>query len=49
MVRTPTKAGWNRINMNFYESFDAVITALAQLHDNPDGCIGVGALALTFV
>lgn len=44
--RTPTKADWTRISKRFRNSIDTRITALEQLRDKVDGCIGCGCLSL---
>ena len=44
--RTPTKSDWTRISKAFRRDLDARITALENLRDRLDGCIGCGCLSL---
>jgi MerR family redox-sensitive transcriptional activator SoxR len=44
--RTPTKADWTRLSRGWRPLLDARITALEQLRDRLDGCIGCGCLSL---
>ena len=44
--RTPTRADWARISRRFRGELDARITALTELRDRLDGCIGCGCLSL---
>ena len=44
--KAPTKADWTRISKTFRKDIDARITALEELRDKLDGCIGCGCLSL---
>ncbi|MGB1257834.1 MAG: redox-sensitive transcriptional activator SoxR [Thiolinea sp.] len=44
--RTPTKADWAKLARQFRVEIDARISALEQLRDTLDGCIGCGCLSL---
>ncbi len=44
--KAPTKADWTRISKTFRRDIDARITALEDLRDKLDGCIGCGCLSL---
>lgn len=44
--RTPTKADWQRITVHWRSRLDEQITALRQLRDGLDSCIGCGCLSL---
>ncbi len=44
--RSPTKADWRRISNRWRSRLDAEISALRQLRDGLDGCIGCGCLSL---
>ncbi|MCI2399355.1 redox-sensitive transcriptional activator SoxR [Aliiroseovarius subalbicans] len=44
--RTPTKADWTRLARGFRRELDARITAMQQLRDSLDSCIGCGCLSL---
>ena len=44
--KAPTKADWTRISIAFRRDIDARITALEELRDKLDGCIGCGCLSL---
>ena len=44
--KAPTKADWTRIGNAFRKEIDARITALEDLRDKLDGCIGCGCLSL---
>lgn len=44
--KAPTKADWTRISQTFRRDIDARITALQDLRDKLDGCIGCGCLSL---
>ncbi len=44
--KAPTKADWTRISTAFRRDIDARITALEDLRDKLDGCIGCGCLSL---
>ncbi|MGB0848345.1 MAG: redox-sensitive transcriptional activator SoxR [Thiolinea sp.] len=43
--RTPTKADWAKLARQFRVEIDARISALEQLRDTLDGCIGCGCLS----
>ena len=44
--RTPTKADWSRISRHWRGRLDEQISALEQLRDGLDSCIGCGCLSL---
>ena len=44
--RTPTKADWTRLSQHWRRRLDEQITALRQLRDGLDTCIGCGCLSL---
>jgi MerR family redox-sensitive transcriptional activator SoxR len=44
--RTPNAADWRRLSADWRAMLDARITALVQLRDQLDGCIGCGCLSL---
>jgi len=44
--KAPTKADWTRISTAFRKDIDTRITALEDLRDKLDGCIGCGCLSL---
>ncbi|MBK8197704.1 MAG: redox-sensitive transcriptional activator SoxR [Acidobacteria bacterium] len=44
--RTPTAEDWARISRSIRASLDARISALTQVRDRLDGCIGCGCLSL---
>jgi MerR family redox-sensitive transcriptional activator SoxR len=44
--RTPTKADWSRISHHWRGRLDEQISALEQLRDGLDSCIGCGCLSL---
>ena len=44
--RTPTKADWERLSLQFREDLDARIAQMEALRENLDGCIGCGCLSL---
>lgn len=45
-ARAPTRADWARLSRRWRAELDARITALAQLRDTLDDCIGCGCLSL---
>ena len=45
-ARTPTRADWTKLSRQFRIEIDQRITALEQLRDTLDGCIGCGCLSL---
>ena len=45
--KAPSKADWARISKTFGKEIDARITALTELRDKLDGCVGCGCLSLT--
>jgi len=45
--KAPSKADWTRISKTFRKDIDARITALTDLREKLDGCIGCGCLSLT--
>lgn len=44
--RTPTKADWNRISVDWRARLDEQIAALVKLRDGLTSCIGCGCLSL---
>ena len=44
--RAPNRTDWTAISTDFGQEIDARITALQQLRDKLDGCIGCGCLSL---
>lgn len=44
--RTPNKADWARLSLNWRAQLDARIATLQALRDRLDGCIGCGCLSL---
>src|SRR5688500_17701654 len=44
--RTPTKADWSRMSRHWRGRLDEQISALEQLRDGLDSCIGCGCLSL---
>lgn len=44
--RTPNKADWARLSAHWRAQLDARISALQDLRDRLDGCIGCGCLSL---
>ncbi|TMV79559.1 redox-sensitive transcriptional activator SoxR [Thioclava sp. BHET1] len=44
--RPPSKADWQHLSRGFRDDLQARITALEQLRDRLDGCIGCGCLSL---
>ncbi|MBQ2263067.1 MAG: redox-sensitive transcriptional activator SoxR [Loktanella sp.] len=44
--KAPSKADWTRIGRTFRREIDARITAMQDLRDKLDGCIGCGCLSL---
>jgi len=44
--RTPTPADWSRLSRDWRPLLDARISALTQLRDKLDACIGCGCLSL---
>jgi MerR family redox-sensitive transcriptional activator SoxR len=44
--RTPSKADWRRLSESWRARLDEQITALQDLRDGLDGCIGCGCLSL---
>jgi MerR family redox-sensitive transcriptional activator SoxR len=44
--RTPTKADWTRLSRLWRTRLDEQITALSELRDGLDSCIGCGCLSL---
>ena len=45
--RPPTARDWGRLSASWRERLDQQITALVQLRDGLDSCIGCGCLSLT--
>jgi MerR family transcriptional regulator, redox-sensitive transcriptional activator SoxR len=44
--RTPTRADWTRLSRDWRQRLDDQITALEELRDGLDSCIGCGCLSL---
>src|SRR4051812_27079874 len=45
-ARTPSRADWTRLSRTWRRRLDDQITALTQLRDGLDSCIGCGCLSL---
>jgi MerR family redox-sensitive transcriptional activator SoxR len=45
--KAPSKADWSKVGTMLRADIDARITALEQLRDKLDGCIGCGCLSLS--
>ena len=45
--RTPNKSDWAGMSRGFRTALDEKITALTQMREQLDGCIGCGCLSLT--
>lgn len=45
--RTPNAADWAKLSASWKHALEARITALTQLKDELEGCIGCGCLSLT--